>query len=87
MTREGKIPLDCQKIPRENYNKTKLFNFLADKIACVASPNVVIVTKEEDAVSNCTINLDGVALCGHEKLTCGTLCMPDMQQKQAAKSS
>ena len=34
----------------------------------MATPNVVIVTKEEDAVSNMhTINLDEVAPCSHEE--------------------
>lgn len=33
----------------------------------MAIPNVVIVTKEEDAVSNRTINLAGVAPCSQEE--------------------
>ena len=46
---------------RENYN------FLADKITYVATPNVVIVNKEKDAVSNHTIKLVGVAPCSQEE--------------------
>ena len=67
VTREGKIPSNWRNFLRENDNKAELFNFLADKIARVATPNVVIVTKEEDAVSNRTINLAGVAPCSHEE--------------------
>ena len=47
--------------------KAELFKFLVDKIACVASPNVVIVTKEYDAVSNHIINLAGVSSCSHKE--------------------
>ena len=67
VTGKGKIPSNWQNFLRENDNKVELFNFLADKIARVAAPNVVIVTKEEDAVSNCTISLAGVAPCSHEE--------------------
>lgn len=51
---------------KENDNKAKLFNFLADKIVCMDTPNVVIMTKVDDAVRNCTINLTGVASCSQE---------------------
>ncbi|KAJ8405993.1 hypothetical protein AAFF_G00308810 [Aldrovandia affinis] len=67
VTGKGKIPSNWRNFLRENDNKAELFNFLADKIAHVATPNVVIVTKEEDAVSNRTINLAGVAPCSREE--------------------
>ena len=67
VTKEGKIPSNWRNFLRENDNKVELFNFLADKIAHMSSQNVVIVTKEEDAVSNHTINLAGVAPCSHEE--------------------
>ena len=67
VTAAGKLPSKWQNFLRDNDNKAELFNFLADKIACVATPNVVIVTKEEEAVSNCTIDLAGVAPCSHEE--------------------
>ena len=67
VTKEGKIPSNWQNFLRVNDNKVELFNFLADKIAHMSSQNVVIVTKEEDAVSNHTINLAGVAPCSHEE--------------------
>eukprot|EP00745_Piridium_sociabile_P026562 TRINITY_DN4240_c0_g2_i9.p1 TRINITY_DN4240_c0_g2~~TRINITY_DN4240_c0_g2_i9.p1 ORF type:complete len:1084 (-),score=281.98 TRINITY_DN4240_c0_g2_i9:490-3741(-) len=67
VTSNGKIPSNWRNFLRDNDNKTELFNFLADKIAQMATPNVVIVTKEEDAVSNHTINLDEVAPCSHEE--------------------
>ena len=88
VTSKGKIPSNWRNFLRDNDNKTELFNFLADKIAQMATPNVVIVTKEEDAVSNHTINLDEVAPCSHEEAGVrGSLCMPGMQQKKAARSS
>ena len=67
VTRKGNIPSNWRNILRENDNKAELFNFLADKIARVATPNVVIVTKEEDAVSNRTLDLTGVAPCSQEE--------------------
>ncbi|KAJ8405154.1 hypothetical protein AAFF_G00321450 [Aldrovandia affinis] len=67
VTGKGKIPSNWRNFLRENDNKAELFNFLADKIARVATPNVIIVTKEEDAVSDRTINLAGVAPCSHEE--------------------
>ena len=67
VTAKGKITSNWRNILRENDNKAELFNFLADKIARVATPNVVIVTKEEDAVSNRTINLAGLAPCSQEE--------------------
>lgn len=67
VTKEGKIPSNWRNFLRENDNKVELFNFLADKIGHMSSQNVVIVTKEEDAVSNHTINLAGVAPCSHEE--------------------
>ena len=50
VTKEGKIPSNWRNFLRVNANKVELFNFLADKIAHMSSQNVVIVTKEEDAV-------------------------------------
>ena len=67
VTKEGKIPSNWRNFLRVNDNKVELFNFLADKIAHMSTQNVVIVTKEEDAVSNHTINLAGVAPCSHEE--------------------
>ena len=67
VTKEGKIPSNWRNFLRVNDNKVELFNLLADKIAHMSSQNVVIVTKEEDAVSNHTINLAGVAPCSHEE--------------------
>ena len=54
VTRDGKIPSNWRKFLRDNDNKTELFNFLAYKIACVSTPNVVIATEEDYAVSNHT---------------------------------
>lgn len=65
VTDKGKSPPNWQNFLRDN-NKTELFNFLADKIVYMCTPNAVIVTKEEDAVSNHTISLDGVTLYNHE---------------------
>ena len=52
---------------RESDNKNELLNFLADIISCVISPNVIIVTKERDAVSNHTVDLAGLAPWSHEE--------------------
>jgi hypothetical protein len=52
---------------RDNGNKTKLFNFLPDKIAQMSTANTIIVTKEEGALSNHETRLDGIAPCIHEE--------------------
>ena len=67
VTGKGKIPPNWRNFLRENDNKAELFKFLADRIARLAIPNVVIVTNEEDAVSNRTINLAGVAPFSQEE--------------------
>ncbi|KAJ8351997.1 hypothetical protein SKAU_G00234730 [Synaphobranchus kaupii] len=48
VTDNGKVPRNWRSFLRENDNKTELFNFLADKIVRMHTPNTVIVTKEED---------------------------------------
>ena len=59
---------------RVNGNKTDLFNFLADKIAERCQGTVVIVTREEGAVSNQLISLEGIAPCNHEEADSLTFC-------------
>lgn len=54
VTSKGKIPQNWQNFLRDNDNKTELFNFLAQKIAQMSTPNIVIVTKEDDVASNCS---------------------------------
>ena len=63
----GKIPSSGHNFLRDNGNKTELFNFLADKIAQFSTANTLIVTKEEDAVSNHEIRLNGIAPSTHEE--------------------
>ena len=67
VTDKGKVPSNWRNFLRDNDNKTELFNFLADNIAKMSAPNVVIVTKEQDALSNHTINLAEVSPCNHEE--------------------
>ena len=68
MTGEGKLPPNWRNFLRDNDNKAELFHFLADTIvASVSTTNVVIVTKEDDVVSNKPTNLTGLAPCSHEE--------------------
>ena len=67
VTRRCKGPSNWRNFLGDNDNKTDLFNFLADKIEHMPSPNMVIVTKEENALSNHTISLEGVSPCSHEE--------------------
>ena len=62
-----KGPSRWRNFLRDNDNKTDLFNFLADKIEQMPSPNMVIVAKDENALSNHTISLEGVSTCSHEE--------------------
>ena len=62
-----KGPSNWRNFLRDNDNKTDQFNFLADKIEQMPSPNMVIMTKEENALSNHTIILVGMSPCSHEE--------------------
>ena len=64
---KGKIPQNWQNFLRNNDNKTDLFNFLADKISQMSTPNTVIVTRENDVASNHEVSMDGLAPCCHEE--------------------
>jgi len=46
---------------------TKIFKFLADKIAQMSATNMIIVTKEDGAVSNHPTSLVKMAPCSHEE--------------------
>ena len=67
MTGCNKTPKNWQSFLRDSNNKVELFHFLADKIAEIHTRNVIIVTKEEFALSNQMISLDHVAPCSHEE--------------------
>ena len=67
VTSRCKVPSNWRNLLRDNATKTDLFNFLADKIEQMPSPNIVIVTKEENALSNHTIGLEGVSPCSHKE--------------------
>ena len=62
-----KLPPIWTSFLRDSDNKTELFHYLADKIIAMCLSNVVIVTKDERALSNKTINLDGLSPCNHEE--------------------
>ena len=63
----GRLPPNWQNFVRDNDNKTELFIFLADKIAQMSARNKVIVTKEDDAVSTQTINMEELVPCSHDE--------------------
>eukprot|EP00058_Branchiostoma_floridae_P021206 XP_002606696.1 hypothetical protein BRAFLDRAFT_72537 [Branchiostoma floridae] len=67
VTNRGRIPSNWRNFLRESDNKTELFRFLADKITQMSTPNLVIVTRDEDAASNRTISLEGIAPCSQEE--------------------
>lgn len=67
VTSMGKIPRNWQNFLRDNDNKTELFNFLAQKIAQMSTPSMIIVTKEDDIASNCRVSTDRLAPCSHEE--------------------
>ena len=67
VTSRCKVPSNWRNFLRDNDNKTDLFNFLADKIEQMSSPNMVIVTKEDNVLSNHTNSLEGVSPCSHEE--------------------
>ena len=60
MTGCNKTPKNWHSFLRDGNNKTELFHLLADRIAEMHTTNVIIVTKEEFALSNQMISLDHV---------------------------
>ena len=70
VTSRCKVLSSWRNLLGNNDNKTDLFNFLDDKIEQMPLPNMMIVTKEDNALSNHTISLElveGVSLCSHEE--------------------
>ena len=67
VTASGKLPSNWQSCMRDSENKTELFLFLADRIATITSPNLLNVTKGDEALTNHDISLEGVAPCQHEE--------------------
>ena len=81
-----KCPSNWRNFFRDNDNKTDLFNFLADKIEQMPSPNMVIVTKEENALRNHMISLEGVSRCSHEEADT-RICIHARQAAQEGSKS
>lgn len=67
MTNKNKVPSNWRNFLRHNDNKTDLFHFLADKIAHMTVPNMVVVTKGPDVLSTSETNLDSLDKCSHEE--------------------
>ena len=63
----SKVPSNWRNFLRDNNNKTEIFKFLADKITQMSATNMIIVTKEDDAVSNHPTILVKMAPCSHEE--------------------
>lgn len=72
VTNKNTIPINWHKFLRHNDNKTELYHFLANKVAQMFAPNMVIVTKAP-AVSR--------------KWTAAYLCKPNMLQNMVANPS
>ena len=85
VTSRCKVPSNRLNFLRDNDDKTYLINnyFLADKIEQMPSPNMVIVTKDDNALSNHTISLEGVSLAVTRKQTHASLYMPGMSYRRA----
>jgi len=68
VTGNGRLTQNWQNFMRDNDNKkTELFIFLADKIAQMSARSKVIVTKEDDAVSTQTINMEELVARSHDE--------------------
>ena len=51
VTSKGKLPTNWRNFLRDNDNETELLNYLADTIGQMSTSNMVIVTKEEEALA------------------------------------
>ncbi|KAJ8340119.1 hypothetical protein SKAU_G00347520 [Synaphobranchus kaupii] len=67
VTNKNKVPSNWRNFLRHNDNKTDLFHFLADKIAHMTVPNMVVVTKGPDVLSTSETSLDSLDKCFHEE--------------------
>ena len=76
MTNRNKVPSNWRIYHRNNDNKTDLFHFLADKIAEITVPNVIIVTKGPKVLSTSEFFLDTLDVT-MKKLTLVSSCMPE----------
>ena len=63
----SKTPTNWRGFLRDENNKTELFHFIADKLCETETASTVVVTKEEDAISNKMMSLDAVVPCSHEE--------------------
>ena len=85
VTNRCKGPSNWSNFLRNNDNNTDLFNFLADKIEQMPSPNMVIVTKEENALSNHTISIEDVSPCSHREADT-QICVHARHAQEGTKS-
>ena len=67
MTSKSSIPSNWHNFLRHNDNKTELFQFLADRVAQMSAPNLVIVTKGPAVLSTHETGLQGLDKCSHEE--------------------
>ena len=67
VTNKNTMPSNWHNFLRHNDNKTELYHFLADKVAQMSAPNMVIVTKGPAVLSTHETGLDGLDKCSHEE--------------------
>ena len=82
-----KGPSNWRNFLRDNDNKPDLLHFLADKIEQMPSPNImVIVIKEENALSNHTISLEDMSSCSQEEADTWTCVHARHAAQEGSKS-
>lgn len=67
VTGNTRPPKSWNTFLRCDENKTELFGFLADKIVSMNTDATIVVTKEDNVVSNKAIDTDFIAPCTHEE--------------------
>ena len=67
VTNKNKVSSNWRNFLRHNDNKTDLFHFLADKIAQMTVPNIVVVTKGPDVLSTSETCRNHLDKCFHEE--------------------
>jgi hypothetical protein len=63
----GMTPKSWSNFLRVSENKTKLFSFLAERIASLNPSKLVCVTQGENVLCNKNIDLSGICPCNHEE--------------------
>ena len=87
MSNKNVVPSRWHNFFRHDNNKTKGYQFLADRVAQISVGNMVIVTKDAGVLSSQETDLEGLDKCTHEQAESPYMPgMPQYMQKHHIQS-